>query len=326
MSTEKKYADVMLLYRIARYYYLDGLSQKQISDIENISRSQISRLLDQARECGIVKIDVSMPENLDSKELASTLKTGLNLKKVIIVPVPGGSNDDDKVAEAIATAAASYLPKEFRGCSTIGIGWGKTMYLTSLKMPYSNNCEEIHFVPLIGVSGTENPYLQINTIVDRISERCRARSYFIGTSSFREKSAPMTKLERERIQKLKEYWGCLDLAVMGLGAKSGIENFYVSEVSKEYALHIQQADAQGDILSQFFDINGNLISLDDSYERVAMDIHNLKQVKKVICLAGGKEKVQAIIAAGCKGYYNILVTDSITAKCIFDELRGRGKI
>jgi hypothetical protein len=47
----------------------------------------------------------------------------------------------------------------------------------SLRLSYRNLGDERMYVPLIGMSGTSNPYLQINTIVDRVAERHRARSY-----------------------------------------------------------------------------------------------------------------------------------------------------
>lgn len=41
-----------LIYRIARYYYLENLSQNEIAQIEQISRSKVSRLLERARANG----------------------------------------------------------------------------------------------------------------------------------------------------------------------------------------------------------------------------------------------------------------------------------
>ena len=57
-------ADMMQMYRIAKMYYVDNLTQQQIAVSENVSRSQISRLLDQARASGIVEITVRMPERI----------------------------------------------------------------------------------------------------------------------------------------------------------------------------------------------------------------------------------------------------------------------
>ena len=65
--------DMMQMYRIAKMYYTDGLTQEQIAASESISRSQISRLLTQARSRGIVEITVRKPERISLNELRSVL-------------------------------------------------------------------------------------------------------------------------------------------------------------------------------------------------------------------------------------------------------------
>ena len=47
-----KKQDLTLLYRIARQYYIDRIPQTQIAEKENISRSQISRLITRAEQMG----------------------------------------------------------------------------------------------------------------------------------------------------------------------------------------------------------------------------------------------------------------------------------
>ena len=48
--------DKMTMLRVAKYYYLDEMSQQEIAQKENIHRSQISRILKAARELGYVHL------------------------------------------------------------------------------------------------------------------------------------------------------------------------------------------------------------------------------------------------------------------------------
>ena len=52
-----------LLVRISELYYQQNLSQQDISKITGISRPTISRLLDEAKETGVVEIIVHSPIN-----------------------------------------------------------------------------------------------------------------------------------------------------------------------------------------------------------------------------------------------------------------------
>src|SRR6201988_5521959 len=68
-------SEVVLTARVARQFYLEGVSKVEIADQLGISRFRVARLLDSARESGMVRIEIGLPGgNLDaglSAELCS---------------------------------------------------------------------------------------------------------------------------------------------------------------------------------------------------------------------------------------------------------------
>lgn len=316
--------DMMQMYRIAKMYYMDHMTQEQIAAEENISRSQISRLLEQARTRGIVEINVRMPERISLNELRRDLIRELRLKDVAIAPFEESTSEEDLI-EAIATAAATFLPKELKSCRTVGVGWGRTVYRTSCVLSHRGAESEKLLVPLIGVSGTDNPALQVNAILDRLGERLRAHTYFVNTPAFRESTVVFSDLEKKRLQQLHKYWDDLDAAIIGLGAPPGTKRFFVSEIPFRFASRIKSEKAIGDVLSQFYRADGSLIPEVPGFERTAFDAAALRQIPKVICLAGGRDKVPALIAGSRAGFYNMLVTDSVTAEAIYDAIRRESR-
>lgn len=319
-----KKPELTLLYSIARSYYIDKLSQSQIAEMENISRSQISRLLDRAEKLGIVTISVTLPEDPDLSEMAESVTKLLGLREVIVAPVEGGAYNPDAVTEAIAVAASQYLPRALKNTKTVGLGWGRTMYNTSLRLSYRNLGEERMYVPLVGMSGTSNPFLQINTIVDRVAERHRARSYFVSVPALRELSSPFSEMEEQRMATLEQYWSHMDAAVIGLGGPPQSGGLFVDEITERCAAEVAASGAVGDILSYFFRPDGSVYHFGHAYRQVAYDVRRLHRVRKVICLAGGPDKVEGILAAARLGYINTLVTDSVTAKAFYNKFRNGG--
>lgn len=310
-----------MLYRIARYYYEDNLSQDEIAQREHVSRPHVSRLLEKARECGIVNISVSLPEELQASKTRRMLKDKLGLNEVVVVIVPAEVRNMDKKASInIATAAAKHIPDWIKDCRNVGIGWGFTMYQTSLQLTYCSKCNDLTVVPLIGISGDNNPYLQINAIVDRFAEKFGADSYYTNLPAMRDKNTELARIDRERYARLQHYWDGLDAAIVGLGASPKGEEFFVSEVSREYKKTIANSNTLGDILCQFFYGDGRIFDFQSQYEQMSFPIYKLKDIKKVICLAGGQAKVDGIIAAAQSGFINVLVTDSVTAGSILDKL------
>ena len=60
------------LYRVAELYYVQGATMEAVADRFGVSRSTVSRMLQAARDRGIVRISLSPP--LDSgSELSRTL-------------------------------------------------------------------------------------------------------------------------------------------------------------------------------------------------------------------------------------------------------------
>jgi len=72
------------LLAVARLYYEDDLSQQQIADRLGVSRSTVSRLLQLAREQGIVHIEIRPPTSVS--QLSAWLQGALKLRKAVVVP------------------------------------------------------------------------------------------------------------------------------------------------------------------------------------------------------------------------------------------------
>ena len=71
--------DYTLLYRVAKAYYVDKKTQQEIADVENFSRSQISRLLKRAIEEELVTYTLNFPNTVDESVLAEQVRMRLGL-------------------------------------------------------------------------------------------------------------------------------------------------------------------------------------------------------------------------------------------------------
>lgn len=316
----KRYTDLYLLYKIASYYYQDGLLQDEISALEQISRSQISRYLTRAKEEGIVHVSLSLPEVPDIIALERRLESSLRLERVLVAPCH--SSKEAVRTSAIASSGGVYLDQVLHGTHVVGFGWGKTLYETSLQIPYSKHTNNTLIIPLIGVSGVNNPIYQINTIIDRIAERRKGQGYYMALPTYRQKVIPIGSIDNARISRLKSYWRVLDAAVFGLGTIRQSEQFMGEEARPLYNQRVRKSKAEAEILSQFFFKDGNLVDFDeDDYIQLAFALEDLKQVPLSICLAGGNEKVNGIIQGARLSYFKHLVTDQFTARLLDQALK-----
>lgn len=313
--------DLTLLYDIAHSYYIDNLTQSEIAEQKHISRSHISRLLDKAKELGIVKITVSLPEYPSDLDLARSVASFLGIHEVVIAPVKPDETDTEAVTEAIANTAATFVPQALRGYKTVGLGWGQTVYKMSVRLGYKNLGKNRLYVPLVGVAGSTNPHLQINSIVDRVAERHRARTHFVNVRAIRPASDPLSRHDEKSIAALESYWKHLDAAVIGLGTPPVAGGLYTEEIDLDINDKVASSGAVGDILSYFFFSDGTAVDFGRDYRHLAYPLKDLPKLRKVICLAGGPEKTESILAAARLHYFDTLVTDSNTALAFYEKCR-----
>jgi DNA-binding transcriptional regulator LsrR (DeoR family) len=313
--------DISTIYRIARYYYAEGLSQEEIAVKEGFSRSQISRLIEKAKSLGLVKITVVPPSSQQTETLSGALVETLGLRTAAVVPIEKSAGQEE-ITKAIATRAADILGALLPGFGVVGIGWGKTVYETAMLLPRQPaRTRKPLFVPLIGLSGDTNPNLQINTIIDRFSASFQSKGLFINLSSVREKESVLSGIEEQRIRVLREYWNQVEAAVVGLGMPPSTSINIIDELPEQYKEELKRSASCGDILAQFFDQRGVIFHAEHEYELLAFDVQNLPKLQRSICLAGGAQKVRGIIAAVRARFISDLITDEQTAHAILTLLR-----
>src|ERR1035437_200939 len=72
---------------IARRYFLQDRSKKEIGEEFGISRFRVSRILDRARATGLVTITIDLPASIDA-ELSDLLRAAYSLHHAIVVTTP----------------------------------------------------------------------------------------------------------------------------------------------------------------------------------------------------------------------------------------------
>jgi DNA-binding transcriptional regulator LsrR (DeoR family) len=117
------------------------------------------------------------------------------------------------------------------------------------------------------------------------------------------------------VRETMDMFGQITLGIVGIGAmepstllaRSG--NIFTS---REIAA-IKEAGGVGDMSLRFFDAEGRIVKtpLDDRV--IGMPLEELRNVDRVLALAGGQAKTEAIRGALRTGVIDILITDKFTA-------------
>ena len=106
---------------MASLYYLEGKTQVEVARTLGISRQKVQRLLRQARDLGIVEINIKTLTAV-SRDLAESLKSIFDLN---IALVAASYPDEEERRQSVARAAAGYLERSLSDGMVVTLGMGR---------------------------------------------------------------------------------------------------------------------------------------------------------------------------------------------------------
>jgi deoxyribonucleoside regulator len=298
--------------RIAWMYYVEGLTQNEIADRLGIGRVTVVRNIHEAIKRREVKIWIE-GEVAECIAIETELKSALNLKEAIVVPEPTSAAG---ITKSIGNAAGMFISDTLKDGMSVGVGWGATLY-ESLQTLATKQVENVQVISLLGgivqarrfnpaefawqfarAVGADCYLLQAPAVVDSpatreaLIERCGLRDVF------------------KRAEKL-------DIAMLSAGTMAPSSTaFRFNMLSEEDRLALIKAGAVGDLLYNFYDINGKLIDHPVNRRIMSIPIAQLRDVPSRVISAGGAEKIEAILGAIKLIDCNVLITNEETAKAL----------
>ena len=304
-----------LLYKIAKAYYEDGLSQKQIGLRLGLSRINVSRKLKQARDLKIVQIILS-PVNSLNDQLEHEIEKKYGVNEAIVISTDEIENQQD-ILRALGVAAAECLTRSIQGEETLAVTWGRTVLAIVDALP-QRNWPNLRVVQCLG--GLSQPDSRINGVdlSRRIAQSFNAKLFFLSSPGVVENKAVRDALLQDpQIKLTLAVAAKANLAVMGIGVPdpaSSISRFDILE--KKELDELIAKGAVGEIGLQFFNADGEPIESGIRERVVGLELFQYKAIPRVIAVAAGMGKVAAIKAVLKTKIIKVLVTDDETAKAL----------
>lgn len=307
-----------LLTKVANLYYVEKLTEQEISTRLGISRPKVSRLLKKALDEGIVEIRIN--SNNDLTFMEKDLEKKYDLKEAVVIDYQNEENN--LLKKELGKAAAELLTRIIKDGDIVGLAWGTTVASIPQYLKTNNKMSKCLFVPLVAGLGQASYEIQSNNITIEFAKKFGAKWQLLHAPAIVENmKVKESILSDSMVRKSLEIASHADIAVVGIGGSINTStilssgyfgNDEINELNKEGAV--------GDICSRFFDINGNPCKRAEINNRIiGISLDQLKKIKCVVGIAGGKNKIQAILSVLKGGYLDILITDSLTAMEILKE-------
>ncbi len=301
----------ILIVKVAWKYYNEGLTQNEIAESLNISRMKVIKYLEKAKANNVIQFKINL-EKIANIDLQNAIKEKYNLEDIYIVP-----DSHEHSVDSLTIAAAQYIEDRITSETLINVGYGKAVSKTLGHLNISTKYK----VTFVSLSGGVKFYMP--TAIDKTADYYTNPNYkhYIMPSPLMVSTEELaTQLSNEdSIKNIMEMIPYSNITVVGIGALSEKATLVKEGLLSVNDIEILKSKgAVGDILSQFYDINGNVIDLPLHKQLISTEIDLLKSLNHVVAVAGGLEKREAIIGALKGGYVDVLITNEAVAQRLLE--------
>lgn len=300
--------ELNLLAEVASLYYNENLSHQQIADKLFYSRTKVTRMLQKARDYGIVDIKVNIPM-VRIRVLEEKLKKQLKLDDVIVLR--DFNVDKTTMLKKLCELAANYVDQLIVDNMTIGVSWGTTIYhfVEALKPQKRAN---INVVQLVGaIAKNDDAKYDSAEIVRMLAAKFDANYTSLHAPLYvSEPSVAKALKDQDLIKESIEVANHADMIITGISDFTSFSHVrWEKHLSKSEKDHLLNQGAIGLIMARFINESGQVIQGKVNECTIGIELEQLRKIKNVICIASGQKKAKALLAAVSGKYVSRLIID-----------------
>ncbi|QRI64256.1 sugar-binding transcriptional regulator [Shinella sp. PSBB067] len=307
-----------LIVQVAKLYYDLERTQSQIAGELGLTRWQVGKLLTEAKEAGIVRIEIT-PRAGRRTTMELDLQRSFGVKEAIVVPT-GDIEDPGLVTDSVAQAAATHLASLSPKPALMGVSWGRTMSAVARALP-KDWCPGLHVVLINGSTALTATNSRNSAVAEEFAQSTGGRATLLPVPAIIGSKSTRQALEQDpvlgRVFALAEEAPVLCFGLGGLTSQSVLlGSGYLGD---DDIARLRDLRAVGDIMGRFVDRDGRVADSQLDDRTIGLRLESLAAKERVIGVAAGEDKHR--IAAAClrAGYVTDLVTDEVTARRILEE-------
>ena len=299
------------LAKIAALYYIEGLTQEDLSHRFGISRASIGRLLRRAQDEGIVEIRVRQ-DVVVTADLERQLVERFGIQRAIIAV---NHEDVDKQRVELARLVAAHLDRLLSDGIVVAVGMGRNVSAVS-EYAIQAAPRKCTFVSAIGGSYRGGHTMNADHIARRLAARFGGESEtlyapaLVGDPVLRQ-----ALLDNDTVRHTLDKARRADIALIGVGDMNENSNIVRMGWFSQYEIaQARLAGTVGDLMGyDFVDTCGSPSSPALQSRVIGLSLPDLRRIPNVIAIAAEPTKVTGILGALRTGVIDIIATSTSNA-------------
>ena len=303
----------LLTVRIAELYYDENKTQDEIGALLGVTRWKVGRMLTQARERGIVRIEIVHPR---ARRLGveRALCERFGLADAVVVPLA------DDLRSRVAQAAADYLTALRPVPRTLGISWGRTLDDVAAHLP-QGWATGVTVVQINGGVSLNRRPGRASTTAAEIAHKGGGQAVLLPSPAILERRETARAISSDRTVAAVLSRATSANAYLFSAGVADSTSILVSSgyLSPDDVSELVRKGAVGDVVGRYIDANGNPVDPGLDERTVGVGLRHLRAAERAIFVVAGEPKHDIARAVVTSGLCSVIVTDEGTAAALLEE-------
>ena len=309
--------ELLQIAAVATQYYQEGRSKVDIAQDLGMSRFRVARLLTAARELGIVRIDIAMPDAINA-DLSGELATAFGLRQAIVVDTP-----DESVLTMradLGRVAAGLLAELVQEDDVVGIAWGRTVNAMTAALTGIKRCSIVQMTGAL--SGAEISDNAIE-LVRRMSQISGGAAYPIYAPLLLDDPAAAQSLRSQaKVAEALSWYDRINIAIVPIGSWDPPQSQLYDSITPQERRELLDAGVRADTSTVLLSRSGEIVTPPLSQRMIGVTGEQLRRIPEVVAVAGGVDKADAVGVVLRTGFVTTLITNASVAQQLLKQDRG----
>ncbi len=301
--------ELLQIATVATQYYRDGRSKVEIADALEMSRFRVARLLAAARDLGIVKIDITVPDAINT-DLSARLADEFGLRRAVVVDTP--DQPVTALRADLGRVAANLLTEIVSEDDVVGVAWGRTVKAMSTALTRIRRCSIVQMTgALPGAEVNDNAI----ELVRRISQVAGGATYPIYAPFLLDDPAVAEALRSQtRVAEALSWYERLTTAIIPIGSWDPPQSQLYDSLTETERQDLLDAGVRADTSTVLLTGDGDILTAPLCERMIGITGEQLRRIPEVIAVGGGTDKAGAIGVVVRAGFVTTLITNASVAQ------------
>lgn len=306
-------ARLVLTAAVARRYYIDGRSKVEIGEEFDLSRFKVARLLESARETGLVRIEIRHAGGVDVS-LSDRLQEAMGLKHVVVVDTP--EQDIASLRSELGAAAARLLTEIVTVDDVLGLAWARSVSAMGASLTHLAPCTVVQLTGALSGADVHESSIELVREVARIAGG--PSSYFYAPLIVPDAATARALRQQPEVARAMDLIPSVTKAVAGVGGWGPGQSTIYDAIDEAERRSIHDLGVRADISGVLLDTTAKPVRTDLTDRMIGITAEQMLAVPEVIAIAYGSTKAEAVRLAVLSGMIQGLITHTSVARELLD--------